>query len=369
MKIAIDIRKINDFGIGTHIENLVTNLARIDLKNEYILFYKDEIPVNLDDSRFRFVRDSSGLYSIGELISIPLKLARYSADIFHSPHYTLPPVRPCPAVVTIHDLIHILFPQYLTSRFAYYYAKIMMRMAVKLAKIVITVSRASREDIIKYLKADPNKVRVIHNGVSEIFFPEFDKIKIENSLLEFGIKRPYILWVGNPKPHKNFNTLLRAFERLIHDFSVTSNLVVAGAGMKEKEILGLYIDELNLKENVLLLDCIPKYKMPSIYQGAEFLVFPSLYEGFGLPVVEAMACGIPVIASDRSSLPEVVGDAGLLINPISVDDIALAMYNLFKDKDLRSELSIKGIMRAKNFSWKKMAEETLKVYHESRNYS
>jgi glycosyltransferase involved in cell wall biosynthesis len=368
MRIGIDARKLDDFGIGTYIRNLVHHLAKKDTQNTYILFCpRRHEPFELPGQNFSKVIEDAGKYSLKELIRLPLQMKYHQLDLFHAPHYTLPPLRPCKAVVTIHDLIHLRFPQYLPSLGAYYYAKGMMFLAAHSAKKIITVSQFSKKDIVEILKVSATKVEVIYNGVAGRYRPgtfSFNsvekKAKIQEFLNRFGITGPYLLYVGNFMAHKNLKTLLEAYDLLKNYSGFHHQLVLVGD--KKKSRLENFITARQWEKEVILTGFVPWEELPIFYGGANVFVFPSLYEGFGLPVLEAMACGVPVVASNRSSLPEIVGEAGILVNPESPQEIARAIWRVLSDSGLRAQLIHRGLDQARRFSWEETAQKTLAVY-------
>jgi glycosyltransferase involved in cell wall biosynthesis len=290
-------------------------------------------------------------------------------DLFHSPHYVLPPIRPCKAVVTIHDIIHILFPEYLPSKYAFWYAKFMLTLAARSSRRIITVSESSKKDIVNYLNVSPEKVVVIPNAIES----QFNKIETGGWVKKFreetNLLKPYILYVGSHAPHKNVDGLIRAFSLFKKRTKNPVQLVLAGEERKNSPDIGKLIAEYSLEEDIKFLGSklYDKNRLPMLYNAAEMFVFPSFYEGFGLPPLEAMACGIPVITSTCSSLPEVVGDAGILIDPRNYEDMSKKMEQLFDDTRLRASLVEKGFERVQHFSAEKTARKTLKVYREVAN--
>jgi len=363
MRIGIDVRKLNDFGIGTYLRNLLEHLAKKDPKNNYILFCPSP-PDSLDlpGPNFRKVVESAGKYSLQELIRLPLQMKYYKLDLFHAPHYTLPPLRPCNAVVTIHDLIHLRFPQYLPSPGAYYYAKLMMFLATRSAQKIITVSQSSRKDIVAALKIPPDKVEVIPNGLAPCFRPLTKTMEARQLLSRFGITGRYLLYVGSFMAHKNLKRLLEAYNLLKDQQGLDHQLVLVGEGGKTKPELERWVHTKGWQHQVILTGFVPTKWLPIFYSNADVFVFPSLYEGFGFPPLEAMACGAPVVVSNRSSLPEIVGDAGVLVNPESPEEIAQAIWLILSDKNFQTQLVGRGLERARRFSWEEAAQKTLAVY-------
>ena len=365
MRIAIDVRKINDFGIGTYLRNLIRHLPRFDSSNEYYLlcYPQDAELLRSLSAAYHHYFVSAPNYSLSEHWSIPLALRRIDADLFHAPHYVLPALVPCPSVVTIHDVIHLLFPQYLPSRFASRYARIMIGSAVSRARLVMTVSRASKRDLLGFFDVDESKILVIPNGIDPAMTRELTREEIERVRQRFQLTGRNALFVGNIKPHKNVERLIAAFALLRQDAALSDvTLIVVGDDISKYPALRRKVEEHGLRSHVRFFGFVPEMTLVALYRAADIFVFPSLYEGFGFPPLEAMANGTPVITSKISSLPEVVGDAALTIDPCSTEEIALAMKTLFQDGALRARLSSSGRERARLFSWEKAVSQIHAAY-------
>jgi glycosyltransferase involved in cell wall biosynthesis len=365
MRIAIDVRKINDFGIGTYLRNLIRHLPRFDAKNEYYLlcYPQDAELLQSLSAAYHHYFVSAPNYSLSEHWSIPLALRRIDADLFHAPHYVLPALVPCPSVVTVHDVIHLLFPQYLPSRFASRYARIMIGSAVSRARLVMTVSQASKKDLLGFFDVDESKILVIPNGIDPAMTRELTREEIERVRSRFQLTGRNALFVGNIKPHKNVERLIAAFALLRQDPAFSDvTLIVVGDDISKYPALRRRVEEHGLRSHVRFFGFVPEMTLVALYRLADLFVFPSLYEGFGFPPLEAMANGTPVITSRISSLPEVVGDAALTVDPYSTEEIALAMRTLFGDADLRARLSSSGRERARSFSWEKAVAQIHAAY-------
>lgn len=358
-RIGIDIRKIHDFGIGTYIRNLVMELSRLDPCREYVVFHGSS-EEGTWGANITPVRDDSPKYSIRELISFPRQMQKHRVDLFHSPHYVLPPVRPCPAVVTIHDLIHLKYPP---SRSAAVYAKVMMKAATRSASRIITVSQSSKDDMIRALGTDPEKITVIYNAVDRRFRPLDRDAAREEVCRSIGVEGHYILCVSNFLPHKNLHRLIDAFREL-RRIGYGGSLVLAGGPLTRASGLAELVEENGLSGIVHFPGFVSDEFLPILYNGAHIFVFPSLYEGFGLPPLEAMACGVPAVVSNTRAIREVTGDAAISVNPGSGEEIANGIITLLEDTDLYERQKKAGIDRAARFSWKATAEATLGVYKE-----
>ena len=364
MRIGIDVRKINDTGIGRYIRSLLKYLLPLDQENQYCLFFtpKENNQLHFKQRNIRKIIDSSGKYSVREHLSLAWKAYRYGLDLFHAPHYVLPLALPCKSVVTIHDVIHLIYPPPLPFNAAYLYARLIMAGAIRKAQIVLTGSGHTKKDLIRFFPAcHNNKIKVIPYGVGEEFVP-LDRQATEDFLIREGIPSNFFLYVGDRKPHKNLSTLIDAFSVVAQ--KVDCYLIIAGELPKDQDPLLTSIVKHRISDRVIFPGYIPDSELPFLYNGARALVFPSLYEGFGFPSLEAMACGTPVICSNTSSLSEIVGDNAILLPPKEVDLWSEAMYNVFTNRDLGQELKEKGIRRARLFSWQETARQTYQVYQE-----
>ena len=366
MRIAIDARKLHDYGIGTYVRNVLRYLARIDRENEYVLLCR---PVDCDAVRgfgdnFRAVPEPSANYSITEQIHIPMLLRREGADVFHAPHYVLPPLLPCPAVVTIHDCIHLMFPEYLPNKLAYFYARTFMTLAARRSAKVLTVSEASKRDILHFLRVPAAKVEVIYNAIDDRFDREPEMDDVVRVRQRYQLNDPFLLYAGNIKPHKNVDRVIDAFARLKKRGFESLKLLIIGDEISKNPQLRRAVHRHQLHKHVRFLGFVPDATLAVLYRLADVFVFPSLYEGFGLPPLEAMASGTPVVTSNVSSLPEVVGDAALLVDPRDAEAIAAAVQRILTDDDLRRSLTQKGLGRAHEFSWERSVRRIRDVYLE-----
>jgi glycosyltransferase involved in cell wall biosynthesis len=359
VKIAIDVRKWRDFGIGTYVRNLVRHLARVDQDSTYLLFCSDKDEAMLQDlpSNFQPIVEHSAGYGVREHLSIPLKLRRLGVELLHSPHYVRPLLCTIPSVVTIHDCIHLLFPQYLPNRMAWRYARYMMGSAIRHSAVVFTVSEASRADILRFYPwANPEKVLVVPNAIDTDLLEdpgEDEKARVRE---RYQLRGRFVLFAGNVKPHKNLDRLIEAFARVReqrgHD---DLQLLLIGDDVSRYGSLRRTVEATGLRQDVRFFGFVPHQTLAALYRMASVFAFPSLYEGFGLPPLEAMSCGTPVVTSRMSSLPEVVDDAALLVDPYSVEDIATGICQVLDDEDLRDRLVQKGLARARGFSWDRSA--------------
>jgi glycosyltransferase involved in cell wall biosynthesis len=366
MRVAIDARKLHDFGIGTYIRNLLRQLARIDQQTEYILLSPQpdlDIAAHLGPN-FRTVLEPSPNYSLREQLHVPWVLHRERPDVFHAPHYVLPPAVRCRSVVTIHDCIHLMFPQYLPSKAAYAYARASMWAAVKQSDCILTVSEASKRDILHFFNVAPEKIVVVYNAIDEQFWltpPEDEVARVRE---RYQLDHQFVLYVGNIKPHKNLVRLIEAFDELRRTGLEDLKLLIIGDEISKLPALRRAVHGHKLHKHVRFLGYVNDETLRALYRLAAVFVFPSLYEGFGLPPLEAMASGTPVVTSNQSSLPEVTGDAAVLVDPYDVTSIMDGMRRVLTDRALADDLRRRGPERAREFSWARSVEKTRQVYEQ-----
>lgn len=361
--IAIDARKVADFGIGTYVRGLIAALARLDSAHRYLLLAGPEGPEALPNlpGNFRWIDERAPGYSLSELFALPRVLRRERADLFHAPHYVVPLALPCPAVVTVHDLIHLRFPGQRT-RLELAYARWMIGRATRLAARVLAVSEATAGELVERFGVDRSRLEVIANGVDDAFRRELSETELAAALTGLGLAPGYLLFVGNPKPHKNLERLLEAYSRLRAGRAATPVLVLAGDRDGDRSPVPGWIASAGLEGAVVRVGHLPAERLPALYRGASVLVQPSLWEGFGLPVAEAMAAGVPVVAAERGALPEVAGDTARLVDPDDPAAIAAAIAGLLDDPAAAAALARRGQARAAAFRWQETARRTLAVY-------
>jgi glycosyltransferase involved in cell wall biosynthesis len=368
VRVAIDVRKYHDFGIGTYIRNLVRQLARIDQVTEYVLLCRPDDRDRVGrvvGPNFRTVVESAPPYSLQEQIRIPMALRREHVDLFHAPHYVLPPLIHCRSVVTIHDCIHLVFPQDLPGRFAHAYAKAQLWTAAHRSDRVLTVSETSKLDILRRFRVPADKVTVVYNAIDESLSTPPSDEDVERVRMRYQLKDPFALYVGNIKPHKNLERLIDAFHRLRAESQFEPlQLIIIGDEINRYQGLRRAVHRHKLHKHVRFFGFVPPETLAVLYRLAGVFVFPSLYEGFGLPPLEAMYCGTPVVTSNVSSLPEVVGDAAVLVDPYDPDSIAEGMRRVLTDGDLRASLRERGQARAREFSWERSVAQIRAVYGE-----
>jgi glycosyltransferase involved in cell wall biosynthesis len=364
VRIAIDARKLHDFGIGTYIRNLLRHLARIDPETEYVLLCQaaDMRIAQTLGSNFRTVLEPSDNYSVSEQIHVPWVLRREKPDVYHAPHYVLPVAVRCRSVVTIHDCIHLMFPQYLPNRAAYAYARGAMWSAARQSDRILTVSEASKRDILHFFNVPPEKISVVYNAIDERFWVEPPAEEVERVRQRFQLHQRFVLYAGTIKPHKNLVRLIEAFAQLRTGPFEELKLLIIGDEISKLPALRRAVHSHKLHKHVRFLGFLPDDTLAALYRLADLFVFPSLYEGFGLPPLEAMASGTPVVTSNVSSLPEVAGDAAVLVDPYDVASIVDGMQRVLGDPALASDLRRKGLERARDFSWERSVARTHDIY-------
>ena len=369
MRIGIDARKLHDFGIGTYIRNLLRQLARLDRQTEFVVLCRPEDHEGLSSlgENFRVVTETSGNYSVAEQLKIPMALRREGVTLFHAPHYVLPPLVRCRSVVTIHDCIHLMFPQYLPNRVALAYARTSIRLAARRATRVLTVSESSTRDILRFVDAEPGKIDVIYNAFDDRFGVEPCEEDVVRVRDRYQLGDEFVLYAGNVKPHKNLERLIQAFNIVRKRGLNHLKLVLIGDEISKYAALRRAVHHYQLHKYVRFLGYMPEETLAVMYRLAAVFVFPSLYEGFGLPPLEAMASGTPVVTSNLSSLPEVVGDAAMLVDPYDPQAIADGIKRVLTDERLRRELRTKGLARARQFSWETSVRRVREIYGQISN--
>jgi glycosyltransferase involved in cell wall biosynthesis len=376
VRIAIDATSVptQRLGAGTYIYNLVHALAQLDSDDRYFVFAKPETFAGRPElvegpggSRFRLVpvRLPWRLARMAwEQAVLPWHLQRLSVDVLHSPHYTTTAVvGGWRRVVTFHDVTFFLLPErYPPLRVAYFRAA--SRAGARLCDVAITVSRTVKADVEQHLRLPPERVRAVPLAAAPCYRPLDDAGTLAAVRAKYNLPDRFILNVGALEPGKNQATLIRAFHRL-RGQSLNHGLVIAGPPAWRYERLLRLVDKLDLADEVRFLGYVPVEDLVALYNLADLFVFPSLYEGFGLPPLEAMACGLPVVASTAPALREVLDGAALLVQPQDVDGLAEAMAAALGDEPLRSHLREAGLQRAALFSWERTARETAAVYHQA----
>jgi len=364
MRIGIDARLVHyrQAGISQYTVRLLNELAQIAPDDEFVVLQsrKDRRAL-VNQANFERRPLWTPPHHRLEQWLLPLELATVDLDVLHSPDFIPPFRRSCKSVITIHDLNFLLYPHFLTPQSASYYGQI--DQAVRKCDHIIAVSESTKRDIVRLTGAPENKITVVYEAADPSFRPIDDQAVLAALKQRLGIERDYVLFVSTIEPRKNVPTLLVAFKRLLDSYHSPVNLVLAGEkGWLFEEVFAL-VEKLELQGRVQFLGHVLPEDLPELYNAAKLLVHPAFYEGFGLPPLEAMACGTPVVVSNTSALPEIVGDAAQLVDPTDADGMAVAIWRVLSDETLQRRMSEKGLRRARRFSWKKAALETLDIYH------
>jgi glycosyltransferase involved in cell wall biosynthesis len=364
MKIAFDLRRIGNPGIGRYMKCLAESVTAQAPEHEYLLILPPDGEHLVYAPNARKLCTGLKYYSVREQFELPQILRRHKVDLLHSPHFLLPLVRPCPAVATIHDVIYMACPEDLPSLAGRLYYRAMMTACSRMATRLITDSAHSKDEIVRYLKADVAKIEVIYPAVDPFFQSGADPAEVASVRSRFGIDRDYILYVGIYKPRKNHARLLKAFQLLLKT-GARSRLVIAGPMGEGKPILQRLATELGIAEHVVFTGFVNDADLRALYSGARVCVCPSLYEGFGFTVLEAMACGTPLVCSSATSLPEVAGKAALYFDPYKPDEMAVQLGRAFSNNSVRGALIADGGRNLLRFNWTETARQTLTVYHQA----
>lgn len=359
MRIAIDARMIKPgsmHGIARYVYHLLKGLCTLGTQHRiYILVTEDSPLTHMEwPAHMELVHVAADWISIREQFELPKILKKLQADLFHAPSFVTPFVVPCQMIMTIHDLNHMVLPHFYTPFHQFYY-RFIVRESVRRSRYVLTVSQFSKREIVRTLRIPADKVFVTYNGVSEHYQPIGDTKELSYVRDIYGLMDDFILCVSNNKPHKNVHQLVRAFcyadihIPLVLACPVDTNLIriAENYGKKHLVYFSRFIEEEHL---------------PAVYSSTRLFVYPSTYEGFGLPPLEALACGAPVVVARSSSLPEVVGENAIFTNPYDFKAIARALEMGLSDHKLRETLKEKGIRHARRFSWQAMTEQTLQIY-------
>lgn len=366
MRICLDLRPILAYptGIGRMAHNLLLALQSIDSENHYLVLRRDEVYTPIPSKpNFEIMPCNIGQYSPKMHVEIPKILKRHKIDLYFSPYFVVPFWLPCPSVITIHDMIFSVFPRLLSPPEWLVY-QLLMRKSLASSSAVTAVSNCTREDVLKYFPTTrADKVYVIHSGIGDQFQPVVNESMHNNFRLKYHLPEKYLCYVGNYKAHKNLGRLVSAFAQIKN--SVSHQLVLLDNPGADCIKLKAQVQSSKLQDRIYFCGGLADSDLALFYSCADLFVFPSLYEGFGLPPLEAMACGTQVITSNTSSLPEVVGDAGIMIDPYNVEELAEAMLRVLRDPDLRQKMRAKGLERAKLFTWENTARQTLAVYNEA----
>jgi glycosyltransferase involved in cell wall biosynthesis len=366
MKIGVEARWImhEKTGFGNYALNLLKELATIDTNNKYLIYLNGEYSnaeiFNQQNFQQKVINRPPEIY---KHISIPLDIIsqKRKFDFFHFLYNAPSLFMPCPFVLTVHDLSFKHVPEMISKK-NFISLNSQMHLTAKKATKIITVSENSKKDIIQFLKIPDKKIEVIYEAADSSFKVINDEDARNKVREKYNLPPQYLLYVGTYLPHKNLETLIRALHKLRQDTKVPYKLVFAGNMGRNFETINTLIVQLGLENDIHTIGFVPEQDLPVVYSLSDLFIFPSLYEGFGLPLIEAMACGVPVLSSNSSCLPEIGGESALYFSPKDVEDLADKITHITQNETLRNEMIGKGLKRAKTFNWHTMAEKTLRVY-------
>ncbi len=373
-RIGIDARLFGTalaVGIGRYTEELIRNLVGLDKDNKYHIFLSksaaENFPIyapNLSKTGVDFSH-----YSYSEQFKYPIILKKTDLDLIHYTNFNSPIFfTSIPSVATIHDLTLWFFPgRGQKSWFRRMIYRLVIKRTCENAKRIIAITKKTKQDIVELLGINPEKITVIYEAVPSNYKVVNNDQKIKKLKHKFNISKPYVMYVGQWREHKNIVRMIRAFSLLSRRYGVDYQLVMVGRVDNRYPQVMATIKELGLTNQVVFTGYVPDSELPYIYNGAEFFVWPSLYEGFGLPPLEAMACGVPVVSSNASCMPEVLGDAAYYFDPLSVEAIAKAMADVASSYALKRELRLKGLRQAKKYSFEKATKQTSNMYKQVLN--
>lgn len=365
-------------GVEMYFRNLVRSLQQVDNDNEYYVLCNRQYIHSLSISNPHFtplpswyakpsplwylrvaLRDTVGFDIIRPLMN------RLDVDVIHHPFSFLNPMGlRSPSVLTFIDMQHEFFPEYFSSH-ALQFRKALYRSSAEKATCVIAISKHAKTCLVERYGIDPGKIYPIHIGYDPQFRVIDDPTLLEATRSRYGLHKPFMYYPAATWPHKNHNKLLAALKIMKDRYGFEGQLVLSGIAMQSNDAVIAEIDRLGLHDNIVVLGYLPHADLPCLYNLAQLMVFPSLYEGFGIPLVEAMACGCPVACSNVTSIPEVVGNAALLFDPLSSEEMAEQVWRLWNDDQMRQECIRRGVKRAQLFNWENMARQTIGVYEKA----
>jgi glycosyltransferase involved in cell wall biosynthesis len=348
-------------GIGTYTRNLLQELRHHEsgFTIQAIVREQDSASVRKFCSAVTVI--DQPIYTLREQILIAR--ASRNSDLLHVPHFNAPLLHRGPMIVSIMDVIHLSSSAYRHNLSTFFYARPMLNVVARKADHIVTVSCHSKNEIMQALGIPGSKITVIPCGVSEEFTPPSGFVESQDVATMLGIHSPFLLYVGNLKPHKNVATLLRAFAQLRKDNKLCHSLLIVGDDARWKQSVVDECSRLGVRDCTIFVPRVSRSLLPRVYAAADLLVMPSTAEGFGLPVLEAMACGTPVVASRTASLPEVAGDAALYFDPASPEELAVQIDRILRSTELQGSLRNKGLQRAKQFTWRQSARLHIELYN------
>jgi len=378
MKIGIEGQRLfrsKKHGMDMVALELIRNLQKIDHENEYVVFVKpgEDDGVLKETSNFRIEKLAGGFYPFWEQVSLPRAVKKAGCDLLHCTSNTAPLHSPVPLVVTLHDIIYLesSYRKILKGKGSNYqkfgniYRRYVIPKILRKSRKIITVSQFEKKRIGDFFGiTGDSRLEAVYNGVSEHFVPVTDKLQLQKVKEKYSLPDRYFFFLGNTDPKKNTKGTLKAFSEFHKQTGSDIRLVMIDYDKDELHKILEEIGDPSLEDQIFLTGYVSNTDLPAIYSQCEVFLYPSLRESFGIPMLEAMACGVPVITSSTSSMPEIAGQAACIIDPSQPEDITAALYRLTNDKSYRDELIKNGFIQAQKFSWRTMAEKVLAIYRE-----
>lgn len=369
MKIGIDARfyRSSTAGIGRYTRGLLKNLAKIDKNNHYTVFITPEDDKEYDITAKNFKKAVIPIvhYSLAEQTKFLNILNKGNFDLVHFLNFNHPIMYSRSFITTIHDLTMLLYPvgrsQKSWVRKAAF--KKVMKNAAQKSDVVIAISQKTKDDTVKYLNAPKDKIKVIHEAYDNIYHDQYAKSKLVNFRKKYSLTDKYILFVSQWRPHKGLPNLIKSFELLKEKYNIPHKLVITGKANKHFPKIANSIEKSKYRKDIVLPGFVPDLDLPLFYNATDLFVFPSLYEGFGLGPLEAMACGAPVVSSDLSCMPEILGDAAVYFDPNNIPKMTQTIADVLSNETLREKMSRASLKQASKYSWEKMARQTLSLYN------
>ncbi len=368
MRIGVEGRTLQGerYGVARYLVNLLRNLLELEGEEEYLLYLSEPIaPLDFSSPRLRLEVLGRAPGLTWRHLRLPLAMRRDKVDLHYSPSYFLPLVKVCPSVVVVHDITFKVHPEWFAKDRRFRFDGLFWR-EVKRAERIVTVSEHSRQDIVRVLGVEPSRVTVVLEASDPFFRPVDDEVRLEEARARYGVGRGFLFTAGAIHTRRNLERLIEAVSIASRELDTKLELLILGTTAPFTPPVDIWgtARRCGMQERVKHVEYVSEEDLLLLYNACGLFVYPSLYEGFGLPVIEAMACGTPVACSNVTSLPEVAGEAALYFDPLSVEEMAGAVARAASDGELREKLGRAGLERAAFFSWRKAAEETRRVFRE-----